>query len=332
MTSGVKYSELLAAATAEEYVLQYNTFQEFADDVDDILYQTCRVFSTPVNLGDGQGHSLNISGILLGDSRVIQLTFPGDQVLLIELSSLANNDSLVEVIYTCDDSIPNKANYQGKYNLTMSSDRSSLEFPLTCTDNLQVPGKRNLNRRSANGNETIDDTNSTSAIENITASVAFTFASTFGDCQLCSLDLSLNITQIDAETWRSLLAASVGDNVQDLIPEDEIDWLFLVLVVLVSLAIVIGLVAGLCCLVEKCIEFKNNQIVGVYNDHEIAYKSEVASTKSAQLTNWYDIYNNSSHLFNYEHGSPGARKETNYSVEELFVPVFKISEGPVHDW
>ena len=141
MTSGAKYSELLEAATAEEYVLQYNTFQEFADDVDDILYQTCRVFSTPVNLGDGQGHSLNISGILLGDSRVIQLTFPGDQVLLIELSALANNDSLVEVIYTCDDSIPNKANYQGKYNLTMSSDRSSLEFPLTCTDNLQVPGK-----------------------------------------------------------------------------------------------------------------------------------------------------------------------------------------------
>ena len=132
MTSGAVYGELLKAATSEDYVLQYSTFDQFTDEVDDILYQTCQITPTPVTIGGVSGFSVDITGLLKDDKRVVQMTFPDDSVLLMQMSTSTNGDSEVEVIYNCDGSPPNKARYFGSFTLALNQNQSSIEFVLEC--------------------------------------------------------------------------------------------------------------------------------------------------------------------------------------------------------
>ncbi|XP_075257480.1 uncharacterized protein LOC142349648 isoform X2 [Convolutriloba macropyga] len=342
MTSGAVYGELLKAATSEDYVLQYSTFDQFTDEVDDILYQTCQITPTPVTIGGVSGFSVDITGLLKDDKRVVQMTFPDDSVLLMQMSTSTNGDSEVEVIYNCDGSPPNKARYFGSFTLALNQNQSSIEFVLECvTQRERLPRERF--RRSVNINETAESENSTVVPGNITAAVAFIFVNTSDDCQLCSIDLSLNITQVDIVTWLSWqepvveIPEVVEDIAQDIVPEDTEDWLLLVLIVLLSIGICAGVVTSIWCMVRKCIEIKNNQTVGAYDEHRDAYKTNETPPDPNQLPKWSIFHSNpiysSKNLNSTQKSTDGELKSGFHEKsEEDFVPVFKIPEGPNREW
>ena len=111
MTSRTKRSELLLAATSEDYVKQYDNFGEFETEMPSILYDICSIPIAPIDTGT---HDIfDIKNILLGEPRIVQLKYPRTNiVLLLDFTPATGQEDAFMIIYVkCDGSVPSSVFY-----------------------------------------------------------------------------------------------------------------------------------------------------------------------------------------------------------------------------
>ena len=118
MTDGANYSQLLEAATSEDYVRQYKNFSDFESEVPAILFDTCDISVPPYAVRNGV--AFDIRNILQGEARVVQLTYPmTNNVLLLDfIPASKDGDAVLFVFVNCDGSVPSRVFYDDVQRIT----------------------------------------------------------------------------------------------------------------------------------------------------------------------------------------------------------------------
>ncbi|XP_063717658.1 uncharacterized protein LOC134844773 [Symsagittifera roscoffensis] len=253
MTSGAIYDQLLLAATSEDYVRQYSDFNQFNNEIPAILYDTCEISVDPINAEVAD--IFEMLNLQLGEARVVQITYPmTDTVLLLDFkpaAKLKGNAELV-VYVKCDGSNPSTVFHDYTQKITFEKDGTAPVQLATGFCKKISPTNGGKLRRSADGgsNATLDSGIITLSVE---------FLSTTDNCSICTIDLVLNMSTVDADTW--------FEQFVDIVEETGSKWLWLLATIFgIVFFMVLSFIAGYVCL-QKWIQFKEtNRQIDIYDE------------------------------------------------------------------